>query len=298
MRHLGSTAISVSTLLVVAAVTVSPLLGGPAGASVPAGGCVVRNTTSDTWYAGEGDKLQAAISKAAPGSTLIVRGRCVGLFHVGKALTIIGRRTADVRYATLDGDGLGVVLILRGDDRIELRNLNITDGRGASRGSGIRNRARLILSGHTRVTDNRGLGVWTRGRLKLRDHAIVSRNSAPGPVATSGGIYNAGGVTKLLDSSVVRDNVAWNGGGLFVFNGHLLMRGSAAVTRNVAKNIGGGVLSEARITLKGSARVTGNRARTASGGINNSGRAVRVCSTSVLLSPNDPDDPPKTKACS
>jgi hypothetical protein len=296
MRHSRSTAISVFALLVVAAATIS-LIGSRAGAAVPAGPCVVRNTTSNTWSAGKGDKLQAAISHAAPGSTLIVRGRCVGLFHFDKALTIIGRPTADVPYATLDGDGLGVVLTLRGEGRVELRDLKITDGRGASRGSGIRNRARLILSGHTRVTDNRGIGVWTRGLLKLRDHAVVSRNSAPGPVNVSGGIYNARGVTKLLDSSVVRDNVAWNGGGLFIFNGHLLMRGSAAVTRNLAKNIGGGVLSEARITLRGSARVTGNKARTASGGIYNAGRAVRVCSTSVRLSPNDPDDPPKTKAC-
>ena len=49
-----------------------------------------------------GDNLQAAITAAAPGSTLLVKGRCAGNFTVPKNLTLTGSPTA-----TLDGSGHG-----------------------------------------------------------------------------------------------------------------------------------------------------------------------------------------------
>jgi predicted outer membrane repeat protein len=222
---------------------------------------------------------------------------------VRKALTLIGRATANVSYPTLDGDGRGITLTVLGIGRVELRNLRITGGKGDDRhrGGGLHNKARLILSGDTRVEGNKGefgAGVWTRGWLELRDEALVRGNRAVGFAGVGGGIYNAGGVTQLLGSSLVRDNVGYNGGGLFVFNGRLVMRSLAAVTGNVAKNSGGGIYSEGEIRMTGSASVTDNTAASSGGGIYNSEQRVHVCSSDVKLSPNDPDDPPQTKPCS
>jgi predicted outer membrane repeat protein len=271
--------------------------------------CVVRNATTGTVYSGGGGKLQAAISAAPYRSKLLVRGRCVGNYHVHKALTLIGLTSTDSPMPTLDGRGHGIVLTVRGMGRVEVRNLRITGGAGEGgdfddpRGGGISNKARLILSGRTRVSENSaefGAGIWSRGFLELRGRAEVVRNHARGQGGgVGGGIYSAGGVTRLRDNSVVHANTAsLNGGGAFHFRGRLVLRNNASITGNVAHNFGGGVYVESKMTLKGSATVTGNTASAGGGGLYADGFSVRVCSASVTLSPNDPDDPPKTKSCS
>jgi hypothetical protein len=204
------------------------------------------------------------------------------MYHVRKTLTLIGKPTAASPIPTLDAHDEGVVLTVRGTGRVEVRDLRITGGKGDDRapGGGISNKARLIVSGTTRVSRNEGefgAGIWTRGWLELRDTAAVVRNHARF-FGVGGGIYNAGGVTRLRDASSVHANFApGNGGGVFHNTGRLVVRNHASITGNHA-------------------RVTGNSAA-ASGGIYGAGR-VYVCSTSVNISPNNPDDPPKTKPCS
>jgi predicted outer membrane repeat protein len=275
-------------------------------ASVPtdaraASRCTVRDTTSDRSYEGGGGKLQAAIFAAARDSSLIVRGHCVGTYHVRKAMTIIGRPSKAFPIPTLDAHREGITLTVLGIGRVEVRDLRITGGKGDDRllGGGIYNKARLILSGTTRVSKNAGgfgAGVWSRGWLELRDEAEVVRNNARPFFGTGGGIYNAGGLTRLRNSSMVHANIATgNGGGVFLFNGHLVVRESGSITANEAGNYGGGVYAESKMTLRGSAKVTGNTAAS-SGGIYSDLR-VFVCSSSVKISPNNPDDPPNTKSC-
>jgi hypothetical protein len=263
--------------------------------------CSIRDVTSDTSYEGGGGKLQAAITRAQHRSTLVVRGHCVGNYRVRKALTLIGKPTAPFPIPTLDGQGKGIVLTVLGSGRVEVRDLRITDGKGTynRQGGGIYNKARLILSGTTRVTRNTGdsgVGVWTRGWLELRDQAQVVRNHARGDFGVGGGIYNAGGFTRLRGSSTVHaNNATGNGGGVFLFNGHMVVRDSASITRNEAGHWGGGVYAESDMTLRGSASVIHNKAANY-GGIYDGGK-IFVCSMSVQLSPNNPDDPPTTKPC-
>jgi hypothetical protein len=297
-RRLPPRPLIVALLLVI---TAGSAISGavPALASSPR--CSVRDPTSGKVYAGGGGKLQAAISSAAHGSTLIVRGHCVGMYHVRKTLTLIGKPTAASPIPTLDAHDEGVVLTVRGTGRVEVRDLRITGGKGDDRapGGGISNKARLIVSGTTRVSRNEGefgAGIWTRGWLELRDTAAVVRNHARF-FGVGGGIYNAGGVTRLRDASSVHANFApGNGGGVFHNTGRLVVRNHASITGNHARHWGGGVYAESTMTLRGHASVTGNSAA-ASGGIYGAGR-VYVCSTSVNISPNNPDDPPKTKPCS
>jgi predicted outer membrane repeat protein len=194
-------------------------------------------------------------------------------------------------------------LTVLGIGRVEARDIRITGGKGGEHrlGGGIYNKARLILSGTTVVSKNAGEsggGIWSRGWLELRDEARVVRNHARSFLGVGGGIYSAGGLTRLRNSSAVHANKAvLNGGGIFLWNGHLFVRDDASITNNEAGNGGGGVNASSDMTLRGSARITGNTA-SSGGGIYSVGVRVFVCSSSVKISPNNPDDPPAAKPCS
>jgi hypothetical protein len=264
--------------------------------------CTVRDVTSNRSYTGGGGQLQAAITAAVRRSTLIVRGRCVGRYHVRKATTFIGKASKAFPVPTLDAHGKGITLTVLGIGRVEGRDIRITGGKGTDHrlGGGVYNKARLILSGATVVSKNTGVtggGIWSRGLLELRDEASVVRNHARSFFGVGGGIYSAGGLTRLRNSSAVHANGAGlNGGGIFLWNGHLVVRDHASVTSNDAGTFGGGVNASSGMTLRGSARITGNTA-TGGGGIYSVAH-VFVCSSSVQISPNNPDDPPTTKPCS
>jgi hypothetical protein len=104
----------------------------------------------------------------------------------------------------------------------------------------------------------------------------------------------------MRDSSSVLRNRAKgiNGGGIFHFQGDVILRDHAAIRFNSAFNLGGGIYFEGRIlTLRGSARITGNTAGAGGGIYDGIGNPIRVCSPSVAISPNDPDDPPATTPC-
>jgi predicted outer membrane repeat protein len=283
----------------------------PAEATASSGAiasCQVRNPATRAVYVGGGANLQDAIRHAVPGSVLIIRGRCVGTFHINEALTLVGRPSDGFPIPTLDGNGAGTVLTTYELGNVIVRNLRITGGMGTGQrfggtfGGGIANRrGRVVLAGTTRVTGNAsesGGGIWNNGTLILRDAAVVARNRATGILGVGGGIYERGGHLRMRDSSSVRKNRAVvNGGGIFQFQGQVIIRDDASVRANRAGNFGGGIYFEVHtLTLKGSAHVTGNTAR-AGGGIFSEGNDVNVCSPSVKISPNRPDDPPATAPC-
>lgn len=276
----------------------------PAGAATP---CRVRNEATGTSSMGGGRNLQEAIHDAAPHSVLSIRGRCVGTFHVGKALTLRGRPSDVAPFPTLDANGLGTVLTVRHGNVIIL-DLRITDGSGTDRrfggsiGGGIVNRrGRVILEGRTRVSANtaeNGGGIWNAGTLIIRGESRIVRNRAVGGLGVGGGIYQFGGRISLQDASSVRTNRAsLNGGGIFHYLGKVVLRNDASLRANHARNLGGGIYFEGKILrLFGSSQVTGNSAA-AGGGIYSEGGTVGLCSSSAAISPNHPDDPPPTSSC-
>lgn len=269
--------------------------------------CRVSNPTIGSHYVGGGPNLQQAIHEAPPGSVLNIRGGCVGTFSINKALILAGRRTTGAPLPTLDARGRGAVLTTGNQSNVIVRNLRITGGTGIHRrfggsiggGIAIRGSGLVILEGATRVAGNRaenGGGIWNAGTLVLRDGAVVARNQGWGVLGVGGGIYQNRGVLLMRDStSVLRNRAALNGGGIFHFQGEVILRDHAEIRFNFARNFGGGIYFEGRrLTLKGSAQVTDNTAG-AGGGISDG--PVRVCSPSVAISPNDPDDPPATTPC-
>jgi hypothetical protein len=280
--------------------------------SLPAEGltrCRVRNPTIGGRYVGGGANLQRAIQEAPRRSVLIIRGRCVGTFRINKALTLVGRRIKGAPLPTLDGNGDGTVLTTGNLSHVTVRNLRITGGTatpsrfGGSRGGGIANYGgRVVLEGASRVSGNaaeNGGGIWNAGTLVMRDRAVVARNGARGFLGVGGGIYKARGVLRMRDSSSVRRNIAGlNGGGIFHFLGDVVLRDDAAIRFNTARNLGGGLYFEGRtLTFRGSAQVTDNTANAGGGIYDGIGNPIRVCSPTVAISPNDPDDPPPTTPC-
>lgn len=240
--------------------------------------CSVTNRDTGVRY---GSSLQLAIDEAAAGNTLQVRGRCVGTFAISVDLSLAGASKRGSPVVTLDGIGLGPVLIVNAST-VTLTDLRIT---GAGAVAGILNyHGTLILSGSSTVSGNAsplGAGIYNnQGTVALLDTASVSGNTASGP---GGGIYNHG------DPNSGRP--AW-----------LFLLGSSTVIGNTSGGSGGGIYNDSggfvemydASSASLVSTVMGNRAGGSGGGIYNAGGVL----LNVLAFPtsgynvydNDPDD--------
>jgi hypothetical protein len=275
----------------------------PATASTPA--CRVRNVDTGTTYVGSGANLQTAIDEATSGATLRIRGVCVGGFRIeseerGRQLTLVGVATERVPVPRLDAQQRRRVLTIRRTD-VTIRNLLLTNGFAEYAGGGIyTSGGTLTLTGTTVVSRNYapayGGGIFAlNGTVVLRSDAAVLRN----------GSEHGGGIVAhhivMTGASSVGRNGAISAGGIRTYRGTITMRDTATVVRNTAwAGRGGGIFiaQGTVLTLDDSARVTRNLAAGSGGGILALTNAiVRVCSVDVAISPNTPDDPPATVAC-
>ncbi|MGW6360839.1 hypothetical protein ACWFR5_38140 [Streptomyces sp. NPDC055092] len=252
--------------------------------------------------------LQPAIDAASPGSTLQVRGTCVGNFTIGENLTLTG-----IRRAVLDGNQTGSAVTVTSGAQARLVALTITNGRNFN-GSGV-----LNINGSTStldrstVTDNTsvftGGGIFNDGTSTLTlNNSTVQRNSAGstggidnrGTVrltrstvrnntssTDSGGIYNGGSLT--LDLSTVTRNTATSPGGGGIFNDGTLTMTRTTVSDNTA-DFGGGIYNRnaATLTLSSVVDNTANGGPGSGGGIFNSGSTVTLNRTTVRN--NTPDN--------
>jgi hypothetical protein len=198
---------------------------------------------------GTGGNLQNRIDAAPSGSTILVKGTCVGNFQItGKGLTIKGNPTA-----TLDGNLAGKTLFIDAAGKtVRLVGLTVSNGRAATEGGGIHK---------------------TAGNLVL-ERVTVTRNAAlPGAYSyvQGGGILSNDGDLTLVSSTVSSNtasswgiaHAAW-GGGIAAYNGDLTIRasvislntahGAPSSGNNEAGNaIGGGhFLSNGKLTVQGS----------------------------------------------
>jgi hypothetical protein len=191
----------IATLAVVAVGIAVILPAGPASA----GTIHVNCGTQD---------LQAAITAAPAGSTLLVKGICYGTFTVDHGLTLQGDPTA-----TLDGTDLNVTLRVSSLDPVHLTQLVITGGAGGivhTHGPGsagplfllrvtVRDNANVLTPGAFTA----GGGIFSRGPLHLTRSAVVDNlvrvtDNTQGVEALGGGIYSESPTTLI--HSVVRSN--------------------------------------------------------------------------------------------
>jgi hypothetical protein len=159
--------------------------------------CQVVDTNAHHSYT----SLQDAVTAAAAGDRLSVKGTCTGTTEIGKNLTIDGH---GAKAATLNGGGQGGVLAIDGGVTVTLNRLTITNGSAPS-GGGILNAGTLTLKRST-VTGNTAFGSGGIG---------------------GGGIYNVGTLT-LTRSTVTGNTASSPGGGIFNDCGGTLVGAVAA----------------------------------------------------------------------
>jgi hypothetical protein len=206
--------------------------------------CRVVDTTSNQSYA----SLQDAVTAAAPGDTLFVKGTCTGTTEIGKNLTVTGQSQSGTKTATLNGGAQGAVLTIDSGAAVTLNTLVITNG-----------------------SNFFGGGIFADGGTVTLNRSTVTGNSATQD--GGGGIANAtfippggfafGGTVTLNDSTVTANNSGGSDGGGFFNLGTLILNGSSSISNNTNPNggSGGGVWNESgTVTLNGSSTITGNTA--------------------------------------
>ncbi len=115
--------------------------------------------------------------------------------------------------------------------------------------TGTSNTFTLVIGSQvsSNVAANEGGGLWNAAGSKMvvRTGSVISNNIASGDNADDGGggLFNNGGLLRILDSVVsdnTADGLAGSGGGILSVDGILNIRRSA-ITSNVANRAGGGV---------------------------------------------------------
>jgi hypothetical protein len=274
-----------SAVMASASVVVGVLAPTAGAASSP---CRVTNLTTQQVYVGTGSNLQTAIGQATSGTTLRIRGICVGTFSIGKSLTLIGRPTAAFPSPTLDGNDAGTVLRVSAGP-VVIHDLAITGGYAES-GGGIDNRELgvVLLTGSSSVWGNdtvsgHGGGIYNEGSLDLRGSSAVRANNA----GKGGGIYNAGGGTVRLhgSSSVSQNlNVFFEGGGIYN-EGKLVLNDRSSISGNEAiidYGDGGGIANFGKVTMNDRSSVWGNVTGDDSGGETSGGGGIINGGTLVM----------------
>jgi hypothetical protein len=276
-------------------------------AAVGAGGALAATTVNCAPFGS--DNLQAAITAAAPGSTLLIKGRCAGNFTVPKNLTLTGSPTA-----TLDGVGSGRTVTVAGGVVVTMNNLTITGGNvsgagPAGAGGGILSLTATLTLNHCLVTGNTAssagggivsgsLGPVQAGLLTLNSTSVTNNVAVGNGGGGGGGILNHNG-TAILNNSTVRGNSGPGGGGIASGNGNGGVGGGGVVTitgSSISGNTAtagpqggaGGIANGGTLTLTNSS-VTGNQAVGGiGGGILNHG--VATISGSQISGNAAPDD--------
>jgi len=237
-------------VMVVAGAGLGVIAAAPAASAATTSTCRVADTNTGQRYT----SLQAAVTAAAAGDTLVVRGICTGTTDISKNLTITGHRAwIDGHHLTptLNGGGQGSVLaIAQSPIAVTLNTLKITGGGSGFEGSGINNLygGTLTING-SNITGNAtggpgayGGGIATEGTLVIND-STISHNTA----ANGAGIYNQAGTVTLNDTSVRKNTTSGVGGGIWNQAGTVTMQGSSSITGNTASASGGGVCNQATL---------------------------------------------------
>jgi hypothetical protein len=236
--------------------------------------CLVVDTNSGNTSA----SLQAAVTAAAAGDTLFVKGTCSGTTVIGKNLTVSGQSAGGNKTATLNGGGQGTVLTIGAGVTVTLNTLIITGGAAGEIGSGISSAGTLTLN-HSAVTGNTvgflgaggGIfnailtgdgGIERAGTLTLNDSTVSDNTS---PLGDAGGIYNTGTVILNGNSSISGNN-GGSGGGIFTVAGSVTLNDRSTITGNTAID-GAGIYDAGNVTMNGGSTITGNTASDTGGGI-------------------------------
>ena len=252
--------------------------------------------SNDATHVGYRD-LTAALSAAAPGATLTIKGTCVASnvtggnadFVIWHDVTLKGVANKVFGTPTLMGTGERTVVEVVGST-VTLIGLTIAGAGGNYSSGGLFNDHGVVTIVNSTVTGNSAwtaAGIGNNGTMVL-SHSTISDNTA---VYGGGGIYNAG--TLTMTDSEVSGNTSTLGaaGGIFNFNNcvdegsGILTVANSTFSGNTAAQWGGAIFNQGywntyversclgAVTLTDST-ISDNTAGWNGGGINNVGIAA------------------------
>lgn len=302
----------VSTALVLALVAGAVLPAVPALGARKSACRISYSGPLPTDPAGAAPTLASAVTAAAPGATIRVRGRCTGDATLTKAVSIVGVHPRGWVAPLLRGSGTGPVLsifavtvgisgiAIRGGTgsaagpttygggiysggTVTLTNVDIA-GNSATFGGGIANVASgsLTIRGRSKVRGStNGGGIYNEGTLVVTGKSVITGNGASD---RGGGIFSVGSVEIAGDAQVVANTAASEGGGIWSgVSGSVVLRGNAVVGDNQAPQGGGIFLLSSTLALHDQAAIIDNVATSASGGgVSGSEKAITMDGTSRI----------------
>jgi len=264
-------------------------------ASVEAG--TATNQRTGTSY----PNLQDAIDAATSDDTLSLVGTFTGSFVINnKSLTLEGP-TVDL-YATLDGNGVGRVLEIIGNQKdhslysINLSKLTIQNG-SATDASSNRGNGGGILSVYVnlnifnlslqnnKATSSGGGIAGLYSNLKIEDSEIQSCQAA-----TGGGINHLNSVSEIINSNISSNTANQGGGGGILSNGSTVIITGTLLEKNSSISlfgVGGGICNSTNSTLNvNTSQISKNGADSNGGGLYNESVGTQVILVASLITEN------------
>lgn len=259
LRARRPSVVAVAALSLMALAVVPPVAATATGPM-----CSVRNTTRGTSHS----SMKKAVTAAATGNRLELRGTCSGQITIGKNLTIVGVRTNATGTPTLTGNDMTRVLWIKEGATVSLTSLVIRDGYRPDQG------------GYPQDT---GAGILLEGSAVLKD--VIVRDNVTTALGTgAGGIEVRSSTSKLTlaGTTELKGNQGGWGGAIENY-GELVIKGQVGIHHNTARNGGGGIYDggSAVTILRGKARIYSNTAPNG-GGIWFSGTGLSMLETASI----------------
>ena len=195
--------------------------------------------------------LAAAVAGTPAGGTIRI---CPGTYptnsvSIDKNLTIVGAGSGSdpATDTILSGGNTNRILTILGAT-VTIRDLTVTEGKGADRTGGIEvvlnatlTLERVEVVGNTTTiaptsgNAGGGLGVSAGSTAIIKASRVANNTVQGGPAAVGGGIFNGG--TLTVEATRVEGNTARGGGGIFNSrNARLTLNPGAVVTMNTAND--------------------------------------------------------------
>lgn len=243
----------IRSLRLLAGLPLALALSGVAATALPAAaqtGCEAKVMASGVSHG----ILADAVTAAPAGTTIQVRGSCLGPIVIDKNLTLVGKPSSTLGGPGIYGQESVRVLEIAAGRTVTVKSLEIAFGWAGT-----------VSPTGAEDTTSEGGGILNWGTLTLTD-VVVDENTA----GDGGGIANYG-ILRIDGASQVHHNRAAGYGGGILSEGRVTIAGTAAIHSNTADEWGGGIaavrgsLPKPGLTIRDSAVIRGNTAERAGG---------------------------------
>jgi predicted outer membrane repeat protein len=238
--------------------------------------------------------IQAAVGAAFSGDTIQILTSTPHTEYdivVNKDITIEGAgndTSTIVQAAATQPAATNRVFFIASGTTAIIQNLTVQHG-NSTHGAGINNGGTLTLI-NVNVEDNQENGIYNTGVLTVTNSIIQLNRATSGSYSYGGGIYNAAGITTLINTCISSNTANPRGGGIYN-DGSLRIENSLINSNKVEKNAGqdsrgGGISNQGDLTIFDST-IQGNQVKNSNtlsafgGGIYSSNSTLTITNTII-----------------